>query len=322
MRSFKSLAIGALLFALVCFLLDAALYPCTFIRNDVHALVSGEKVDDLYLGTSHGKFNIDPASVEAETGRRGHNAANGNEYPVDSYYLLRLMVEKGRAPKRVIYVTTPEYFLMDKGEANNALLFYHEFPLSLSKAAYFFDVFASKSLRSALFPWHEYALSRTLPAAGENLRKKLTGDYDISDFVTEEQQYHEDGHIAHAWVSSKDFTFGPGESFSSDKVLPENLLYLRKLIALCKKEGIAFAAVLPPTAGAVLDRYQESYEEADAFFTSFFEEEEVPFYNFNAGELYKLFTHDISAYTDLDGHLCQDAAWDFSKVLSQVLSGI
>ena len=322
MHSFKSMIIGVLLFALVCVLLDAALYPCTFIRNDVHALSSGERVEDLYLGTSHGKFNIDPASVEAVTGRKGYNAAGGNEYPVDSYYLLRLMVEKGKAPERVIYVTTPEYFLMDKAEANNALLFYHEFPICFTKASYFFDIVASRSLRSALFPWHEYGFSRGFSSAGENLRKKLTGDYDISAFVTEEQQYHEDGHIAHVWVSSKDFTFGPGESFSAEKVLPENLLYLRKLIALCKKEGISFAAILPPTASAVLERYEESYEEADAFFSSFFEEEGVPFFNFNAGELYKLFTHDISAYTDLDGHLCQDAAWDFSKVLSQVLSDV
>ena len=31
--------------------LDTALYPCTFMRNDVHAVVS-EQFDDIILGTS------------------------------------------------------------------------------------------------------------------------------------------------------------------------------------------------------------------------------------------------------------------------------
>ena len=41
---------------LVCILLllDFALYPCTFMRNDVHA-VANNTYDDVYMGTSHGK---------------------------------------------------------------------------------------------------------------------------------------------------------------------------------------------------------------------------------------------------------------------------
>ena len=43
--------------------LDTALYPCTFMRNDVHAVVT-EQFDDIILGTSHGKMDIDPEVME------------------------------------------------------------------------------------------------------------------------------------------------------------------------------------------------------------------------------------------------------------------
>ena len=46
--------------------LDTALYPCTFMRNDLHAVVSNQ-YDDIILGTSHGMTDIDPAVMEEIT---------------------------------------------------------------------------------------------------------------------------------------------------------------------------------------------------------------------------------------------------------------
>ena len=65
--------------------LDTALYPCTFMRNDVHAVVT-EQFDDIILGTSHGKMDIDPEVMEEVTGRTGHNLCVGGEYGIDAYY--------------------------------------------------------------------------------------------------------------------------------------------------------------------------------------------------------------------------------------------
>ena len=44
---------------IVLFGLDYLLYPCTFMRNDIHT-VTTEAHQDIFLGTSHGKINIDP----------------------------------------------------------------------------------------------------------------------------------------------------------------------------------------------------------------------------------------------------------------------
>ena len=57
---------------LVLFGLDYLLYPCTFMRNDIHT-VTTEAHQDIFLGTSHGKINIDPDVVSEETGRSAHN---------------------------------------------------------------------------------------------------------------------------------------------------------------------------------------------------------------------------------------------------------
>lgn len=43
--------------------LDLALYPCTFMRNDVHAVVT-QQFDDIIVGTSHGKMDIDPEVMQ------------------------------------------------------------------------------------------------------------------------------------------------------------------------------------------------------------------------------------------------------------------
>ena len=88
--------------------LDMALYPCTFMRNDIHAVVSNQ-YDDIILGTSHGMTDIDPAVMEEITGRSGHNVCVGGEYGIDAYYLARLIAEKQK-PARIIYEVDPGYF--------------------------------------------------------------------------------------------------------------------------------------------------------------------------------------------------------------------
>ena len=95
--------------------LDMALYPCTFMRNDVHAVVT-EQFDDIILGTSHGKMDIDPEVMEEITGRTGHNLCVGGEYGIDAYYLARLVAEK-QNPKRIIYEVDPGYLFLRKKKA-------------------------------------------------------------------------------------------------------------------------------------------------------------------------------------------------------------
>ncbi|MBQ8304731.1 MAG: hypothetical protein IJX90_00720 [Blautia sp.] len=325
MHNFKRFA-KIVLVLLVCVLLlrglDLALYPCTFMRNDVHAITT-EHFDELIVGTSHGKMNIVPDVLEQTTGLKGHNVCVGSEYPVDVYHLLMLACEKQQAPKRVIYEISPGYFVQEKEEGNNYLLFYHEFPLSKAKLSYFKTSIAKCNFRTVLFPWYEYSLSYELGRAGKTLSQKLGGDYDVASLKSETQEYHEDGWIQRNAVHTENLDpekgFAEVREFATENVIASNMEYLQKTIRFCKDNGIEFVAVTTPVPQPTLLNFESSYREAWGYFDEFFAEEGVPYVNFNA-QYYNAFPHKIQYFTDYDGHMNGKAAQDFSAVLADILT--
>ena len=121
MHSFKKFSKAVLVIAVctaILILLDTALYPCTFMRNDVHTVVT-QQFDDIILGTSHGKMDIDPESMEEVNGRTGHNLCVGGEYGIDAYYLTKLITEKQKVP--YVYENTPES-LAEMGKIINVFI--------------------------------------------------------------------------------------------------------------------------------------------------------------------------------------------------------
>ncbi|MDO4340429.1 MAG: hypothetical protein Q4C91_20460 [Eubacteriales bacterium] len=302
----------------VFFALDYILYPCTFTRNDIHAVTSGQ-YDDIYMGTSHGKMDIDPQAMEAVSGRTGHNLCVGGEYSEDAYYLARLILEKGYRPSRIIYEVSPGYFTSEKEEGNNYLLFYHEFPLSRSKLEYFWDSVRDCNFRTMLFPWYEYPLSYELENIRDTVSKKWTGDFGTEDLKSDSQEYHESGFVERYPVDTESLAMTGISEFHKEDVAERNMTYLKKLIQLCRENDIEFIALVTPMPGDTLAAYAESFSEAYQYFGEFFAENEVRYINFNSDQLYPVFTHDLSAYTDYDGHLHGDAARDFSEILAQVL---
>ena len=308
--------LACIICAVVLFVLDLMLYPCTFMRNDIHT-VSTQSFDDIILGTSHGKMNIDPESMKQITGRTGHNVCVGGEYGVDAYYIARLIDEK-QSVDRIIYEVDPGYFVSEKEEGNNYLLFYHEFPVSLAKAGYFRDSVAKCNLRTVFFPWYEYSLSYEVPRIARTFTQKVTGNYDIDGLKSASQEYHESGFIERYPVDTSSLKMKAIKLFDKEAVSAETMEYLEKLIRYCKKEGIEFVAVTTPLPGATLSKYQEQFWDAWDFFNAFFEEQGVDYINFNE-EYYKSFSHDITCFTDFDGHMNGDAAREFSVVLANVL---
>ena len=297
--------------------LDMALYPCTFMRNDVHAVVT-EQFDDIILGTSHGKMDIDPEVMEEITGRTGHNLCVGGEYGIDAYYLARLVAEK-QNPKRIIYEVDPGYFVSEKEEGNNYLLFYHEFPFSKAKLEYFWNSIAKCNFRTILFPWYDYSLSYEVPKVKETFLQKIKKDYSITDLKSDSQEYHESGFIERYPVDTSKLKKTDIKLYEDGKVALSNMEYLKKLIDFCKENDIEFVAVTTPVPIATLKDHSDNYNAAWKYFGKFFEEQGVDYINFNT-QYFKAFTHNAKAYTDYDGHMNGDAARAYSKVLAQVLN--
>lgn len=83
------------------------------------------------------------------------------EYGIDAYYIARLIAEKQK-PARIIYEVDPGYFVSEKEEGNNYLLFYHEFPFSKAKVEYFWNSIAKCNFRTVLFPGMSILLDMSL----------------------------------------------------------------------------------------------------------------------------------------------------------------
>ncbi len=296
---------------------DLALYPCTFMRNDIHA-ISTTQVDDLIVGASHGKMGIDPDSMEEITERTGHNVCVGGEYGIDAYYLIRLAAEK-QNPTRVIYEIDPAYFMREKEEGNNYVLFYHEYPISRSKAEYFFSAIAKTNFRSVIFPWYEYSLNEELPDIVETFLRKITGDFSVDSMKSETQEYHESGFIERYPVDTSTLQLTEPLLFREENLVEENMEYLEKSIDFCQENGIEFVAVTTPIPAATMGLYWDNFTEASDYFSEFFAEKGITYLNFNT-DYYFAFSHEIEDYTDYDGHMNGDAAREFSKILAEVLT--
>ena len=319
MHSFKKVSKAVLVIAVctaILILLDTALYPCTFMRNDVHT-VATQEFDDIIVGTSHGKMDIDPETMEEVNGRSGHNLCVGGEYGIDAYYLTKLICEK-QQPKRIIYEVDPGYFVTEKEEGNNYLLFYHEFPLSKAKAEYFWNSILKCNFRTVLFPWYEYSLSYEIPKIKETFFQKVKKDYSIDGLKSDSQEYHESGFIERYPVDVRKLKKSEPKLFEEDKLNHQNMEYIEKLIAYCKKNDIDFVAVTAPIPIATLKDYSDNYNAAWKYFCKFFEEQGVEYLNFNT-QYFKAFTHDLKAYTDYDGHMNGDAARQYSRILAEIL---
>ncbi len=320
MRNFRKVIIPLLVaavFVVLLVVLDLALYPCTFMRNDIHA-ISTTQCDDLIVGTSHGKMNIDPESMEEITGRSGHNVCVGGEYGIDVYYITQLAFEK-QNPTRIIYEIAPGYFVTEKEEGNNYVLFFHEFPLSRAKVEYFFASIAKTNFRTIVFPWYEYSLSSELPSAVETFTRKVTGDYSIEPLQGTTQTYHESGFIENDPVDPSTLVLEEPILYEEGAVVPQNMEYLGRTIDYCQENGIEFVAVTTPVPAVTLGTWWDNYTAAWEYFEAYFEEKGVTYLNFNT-DYYFAFSHEIEDYTDYDGHMNGEAAKAYSKVLAELLT--
>lgn len=313
------LIICILAFLAVCLFLDLALYPCTYMRNDIRTVTAAYH-DVIFLGTSDGKMGIDPDAVLAGRDRTGHNLCNGGEFPIDSYHLLRLLIEKQK-PQTVVFEVNPVVFVTEKEQGNNYLLFYHEFPLSASKLAYAKDILLRADFRAALFPFYEYPLSTTLPRMGDTLSRKLSADYSLEPLRGTTGDYRANGFLARYPQDPQTFAAPDRFSFTQDTIVPAHIDYLYRVIDLCKEEGIELIAVTMPQADETLSAMSGDFVDAYAYFEALFADAGVPYYNFNT-EYYAVAPHDAASFVDYNGHLNEEAAGSFSRILGNVLFGL
>ena len=157
MRIFKRILIPILFFAVlfgINTVMNYLMVPYTFTRFKVHTIET-ETFDDLILGASHAGTNISPAVLSGITGRTAFNAAQGEEFPVDSYYFLK-DAARDHKPGRLIYEFDPNYWITAQEISSNYAGMFAEMQFCPAKLQYFFAKMWKADFRTAFAPWYFY----------------------------------------------------------------------------------------------------------------------------------------------------------------------
>lgn len=321
MRSFKWLRPALFLAVCVCgtMILNYALIPPSSVRINLHNLKNGQDYDTIFIGTSHGQYGIDPASVDAVTDGKSVSLCMADAYPDDMYYLLRLACET-QSPSHVVYELDPSYWMNEQRSGSTQIFFYQEFPASVSKLAYFADKIAALDFRSTLAPWSYYRnLFRDIPKHIRIKQSDAYKNYDPSILDVPAGQYGGNGFIYRSHVDGEDkgtFNNVPWDESKVKKIAPE---YLERIVKLCREKDIRLTVITTPVPKETLDLYADSYWQSHLYFTERLKSSGMEYYNFNYMKP-ELLDRSMNGYWDYDGHMDGPMAQEFSRVLGGFLS--
>jgi hypothetical protein len=205
--------------------------------------------DVLFVGDSLVKLGLLPKVVEARSGLRGYNLANGRALPLTTYFWLRRALDAGARPSAVVVDFKP-LFLTCPAEFD---LRYWQETLTFREIIELAKLHRDRSLVTQL------VLGRLLPTVRarmelrSNLMAAFRGEYDHSFLMNRIVQRHwpaNDG--AQVTVRKGTFTgkVGPGEEMEMQTMVvgqrPEHLRALDRFFALAAARGVRVYWLLPP----------------------------------------------------------------------------
>ncbi|MBR2188435.1 MAG: hypothetical protein IJ860_03345 [Eubacterium sp.] len=314
----KILPLVALLALLVLVngLLNYALVPYQYPRVKIHA-VETRTYDDLVLGTSHSFSAINPEILSDTTGRSCFNASVGSQFPRDTLYLLQDAC-RHHMPGRVILEYDPAYLIDADRAFVNERYFVQCMEPSPVKLRYFLDCALNSDFRVALMPWIGHR--GDLGGIRRNLQirqSEVYRDYGVACFDDGNQRMTESGQMR---ISNQIFdasmvkqrTFSPDDS-------KDNLADLERVLKFCSDRQIPVVLVTTPVPAETRDAHADYYRDAHQLMAGIAGKWQLPFLDY-AYEGDRRLNDATESFSDLDGHMHEDAADAFSAVLAADLN--
>ena len=290
------------------------LYPNNEARVVVHKMQTTD-YDTLIIGNSHGQCGIDPVALEKFGGMHALNAASGNEFVVDAYYLVRLAAQSTEL-KTVIYEIDSAYWMLDEAENCELIKFYHEFSPSPLKFRYFLDKIVTSDFRTVPFEWYLY---RNYLGRIDSLRESKSSDayknYTIEPFVSPVQMMQENGFIAIQRFEEDAPKADTSMVWHRENVKDKHVKDFKRLVDFCRDNEIQLVCVMTPIPEETFCKAQPFSNDSISYFTELCKSCDVPFHSYLMDKRDGI-THDIADYDDWDGHMYADAAYSFSAVLA------
>lgn len=320
MRSSKKLIVIAVFLCAVLAvsaLLDYLLYPYTYSRAEMHHMEATD-LDQLIVGTSHGKCGIDPAVLDEALGTVTFNSCQGGEYPIDSYYLIR-EADRVHDLKRVIYELDPGYWVTGDGENGQYISYLKEFPLSWVKLAYWKDKLLDGDFRSTVFPWYFYR--NQITSIRETVATKQSRqykEYSFENFNSAGQTCEQNGFIRRIPIETQKVAVDPLNLWKTENIQDRNLEWFEKIYEYCRDNGIELVVVITPVPEETLALHAANYTEAYDYLENYMEGRELLFLNYNRMEGGD-FGRTLADFADQEGHMYGDNALRFTAQLAKDL---
>ena len=320
-KRFKIIRI--ILFLAICAVLSGCLnwitMPPNVVWMNLHKVKEEGPFDYLFIGTSHGQYGISPGKVDEVTGKKSFNLCMADEYPVDTYYLMKDACRKQK-PEKIIYELDPSYWILDQRLGSTSIFFYKEFPWSLNKAEYFANKIMELEFRGTLFPWSYY--KNNLLLAKETAKKKLSPAYQSHDpkiLDVPGGHYADRGFLYQDKVEGADKGTFNNVPWDEGQIRPAALAYFRKMVRFCKEEGIELEVITLPVPADTIANMPDSFRQSDAYFKALTKKYQVPYKNFNFDDGLNI-DRSMEGYWDYDGHMYGEEAERFSAELGKYLS--
>ena len=294
-------------------IMNYLLIPYSFTRMKIHRIET-ETYDDLILGSSHAGTDIDAARLAELTGRTSFNAAQGEQFPVDSYYMLQDACIDQK-PDRVIYEFDPTYWLTAQEIDSSYAGMFYEMRMSSVKIRYFFDKMWGADFRTWTAPWYFYRSQ--FKNISVNIYTKSQENYKIygtATFDSETLTVHEDGFIAvkpGKW--NDDITV---REWTERMIQKDDEEFFIKIAEFCRSEGIELVVVTTPIPKETYEAGQANFEAAYAHMDGLAAQYGFEYICFNRGELKNERFMSSERFADWDGHMYGEAATEFTAVLA------
>ncbi len=315
MRNFRKILKTVVIFLLIVSLLSAFFITC-YLKGENYHYQDGRERDELagsltYLvcGTSYTLFGIHPDEISAMAGVKCYSLA-GTMMTLHGRYVL-LEQELARNPKihTVILELSPSTLNADREEdgPNGDLQVLGRLNDAGMRWNYFRKAFPVKEWPAVYYD----LLSKGIESAG----KLVTGSYTTTNQIMKSGYYenlYEDKYIPNNYAEIYNVQSLP------ETVVPENVEWLEKIIALCKEYKKQIFLISTPQSkyyncvNSNLDFFQD-------WFNEFAEKHQVPYYNFNLAKTKLEMLPDETCFYD-ETHLNTKGGEIFTRMMMDIIS--
>ncbi len=288
-----------------------------------HFYEEEENIDNVFIGSSHVYYNIDPEILNELNGKKNFNLGTSNQTLDGSYYMLREALRY----HELEHVYLEVYYSLStvpKAGANIIWWTSEYMENSRNRMEYIYNVVPAGQYLETILPFLRY----------KNKMFDLEYIHDVIEYKTQEDyikyyysatlgrdeviEYRQDGYCYNTVVMKQDDLWvRETAKLKEEPMLEEYKEYLIKIIELCKEEGIGLTVYSAPMYELKL-LCVENYDAYISQLNEITEQYGIEYYDFNLVKSEVLPIQDRECFFDLD-HLNATGVERYTQFLHEVM---